>query len=195
MLSAVTIKRKRILRVVLAAAFLLLAAVLIAVLFPNRFLGIDSGPAKADVIIVLGGGSSDRPQRAAELLAQHAASRIIVSGAGDDEIYRDILEHSGVPPAFIELEPDSRTTKENAQDSIQLLRRENIHSAIIVTSWYHSRRALKCFEHYAPDIRFYSRPTSYDGTDAGWTPRENRRILFEYPKLMGYWVRYGVCPF
>ena len=32
---------------------------------------------------------------------------------------------------------------------------------IIVTSWYHSRRALACFEHYAPDMKFYSRPSYF----------------------------------
>jgi uncharacterized SAM-binding protein YcdF (DUF218 family) len=174
---------------------LLLALVVAAIFLPDFFLCIDSGPVKADVIVVLGGGAGDRPQYAAELFKTHAAPRIIVSGAGDDEIARQILLKSGVPQNAIEKESNSRTTSENARFTIQLLHQQNIHSAIIVTSWYHSRRALKCFEHYGPDIHFYSRPTSYDEMVAGWTRGENRRILLEYPKLIGYWIRYGVCPF
>jgi hypothetical protein len=42
-----------------------------------------------------------------------------------------------------------------------LLRQMGAKRVIIVTSWYHSRRALACFEHYAPDIKFYSRPSYF----------------------------------
>ena len=54
------------------------------------------------------------------------------------------------------------TTRENALLSIPLLRSHDDTRVIIVTSWYHSRRALNCFRHYAPDLHFYSRP-SYSG--------------------------------
>jgi uncharacterized SAM-binding protein YcdF (DUF218 family) len=104
---------------------------------------VDSGNASADVIIVLGGGSHERPLRAAELFRQHAAPRIIITGAGDDEINRLLLISNGVPASAIEIENKSMTTRENAEFSIKLLRAEKIHSAILVTSWYHSRRALE----------------------------------------------------
>jgi uncharacterized SAM-binding protein YcdF (DUF218 family) len=193
--GAVTLKRKWILRTMLGVGVLLVALVLVAVFFPQDFLCVDSGPVKADVIIVLGGGAGDRPQYAAELFKTHAATRIIVSGAGDDEIDRMILLSAGVPQNAIEKESHSRTTSENARFTLQLLRKENIHSAIIVTSWYHSRRALNCFEHYGPDIQFYSRPSPYNQTVGRWTPIEIRRIYLEYPKTVWYWIHYGVYPF
>ena len=79
---------------------------------------------------------------------------------GDDLANEACLTNSGVPITAILLEPKSRTTRENAKFTIALLRARHLKSAIIVTSWYHSRRALHCFEHYAPDLRFYSRPAS-----------------------------------
>jgi uncharacterized SAM-binding protein YcdF (DUF218 family) len=134
-----------------------------------------------------------------------------------------------VPEKVIMLECGSHTTRENAEFSIPLLRQIGAHRVIIVTSWYHSRRALMCFEHYAPDIKFYSRP-SYAGylrkaqgaegiaqrAESGesaphptLSPVEAERVRAaqrterkaqegyvksEYLKLLGYWVRYGVCP-
>jgi uncharacterized SAM-binding protein YcdF (DUF218 family) len=182
-----------------AAAFFALLLFLSAALyfFPQTFLCVDSGPAKADVIIVLGGGvTHERPQRAAELFLQHTAPRIVVSGAGDDIINRHLMILAGVPPADIQLESKSKTTRENALFSYQLMRTQNVHSAIIVTSWYHSRRALNTFEHFAPGIKFYSRPSYFNfSRSSHWDKEFFRHVYFEYAKLPEYLLRYGVWPF
>ena len=105
------------------------------ILLPQKILCVDSGAAKADVIVVLGGGteSHERAEQAAEFFKQQAAPQIIVSGAGDDEINRRILIESGVPANVIQLESKSRTTKENAEFTIKLLReQQKLNSAIIV---------------------------------------------------------------
>jgi uncharacterized SAM-binding protein YcdF (DUF218 family) len=163
--------------------------------FPQTFMCVDSGPAKADIMIVLGGGGShERPEYAAQLFFQQAAPRILVSGAGDDGVNRHILIENGVPAGDIELEGKSKTTRENAEFSIQILRAQKIHSAIIVTSWYHSRRALHTFEHFAPDIKFYSRPSYFNFTRSKWDREFFRHVYWEYIKIPGYWVWYGVCP-
>ena len=179
---------------VLLGLLLLLAAA--AAVFPQPFLCVDSGPVKADVIVILGGGSHERPVRAAELFKEHAAPRIIISGLGDCEINRRLLLAAGVPASAIELETQSRTTRENAEFTIQLLRKEKLTRVIIVTSWYHSRRALACFRHYAPELKFYSRPSYFASAHADWPHnRIGSRIRLEYAKLLGYWIRDGVCPF
>lgn len=196
MFCGVSRKRKWILRI--APALLIVCALaIIAFVFPQKFLCVDSGPVKADVIIILGGGTGlhERPEQAAQFFREHDAPRIIVSGAGDDMINRRILIEQGVPANVIQLESKSETTAQNAQYTIKLLRADNIHSAIIVTSWYHSRRALNCFEHYAPDIKFYSRPSYFAFQRADWTHVMAKRIYLEFAKSPGYWVRYGVCPF
>jgi uncharacterized SAM-binding protein YcdF (DUF218 family) len=196
---AVNRMQKRFLRISLAlpAFFLLLAAA--AILFPQWFLCVDSGLVKGDVIVVLGGGSHERPERAAELFRERAAPRIIVSGLGDCTINRRLLIGDGVPAGVIEMEDQSRTTQENALFTIRCLRKSNSLSAkrvIIVTSWYHSRRALACFRHYAPDIQFYSCPSYFAYTRADWSRKGiANRIRWEYAKLFGYWIRYGIRPF
>jgi len=164
--------------------------------FPQKILTVDSGKTSADVIVVLGGGSRERPERAAELFRANAAPRILLSGFGDDEINRRILLKAGVPAAAIQVEGKSRTTMENAEFTVKLLREQKVKRVILVTSWYHSRRALMCFQREAPELQFYSRPSYFADKRADWQAQKlGRRIYLEYLKLPGYWVRYGVWPF
>jgi uncharacterized SAM-binding protein YcdF (DUF218 family) len=187
---------KKILKAASVFAVLVTAVAVFAWFYPEKFLCVDSGRVSADVIVILGGGSHERPERAAELFKQHASARIIISGAGDCEINRHLLLQAGVPAGAIEIESKSMTTRENAEFTIKLLRAENLRSAILVTSWYHSRRALKTFEHYAPEIEFYSRPSYFAFARDDWKKLEiNKRMRLEFLKLPGYWIRYGINPF
>src|ERR1700744_3319198 len=182
-----------------AFKYVVLPLVLVAVIayfYPEKFIYVDSGKVSADVIVILGGGVHERPLRAAELFKQNPAPRIFITGEGDDEINRQLFLHAGVPANVIEVENNSRTTQENAEFTIKRLRAENVHRVILVTSWYHSRRALKTFEHYAPDIQFYSRPSYYGFNTEDWKQTGTlKRMRLEFLKLPGYWVRYGVNPF
>ena len=163
--------------------------------FPHQILTADSGPVTADIIVVLGGGWNERSARAAELFHEGAASKLLVTGAGDAETNRKLLIKAGVPESAIQLEPDSKSTKQNAQFSIPLLRTQKVQRVILVTTWYHSRRALACFRHYGPEIQFYSRPSYYAYPRAQWhQKRITRFIRAEYVKLLGYWGGYGVNP-
>jgi uncharacterized SAM-binding protein YcdF (DUF218 family) len=165
-------------------------------LFPQQVLSLDSGEVQADALVLLGGGRGERPARAAELFHSGAAPTIIVSGGGDAEQNKHLLVSAGVPAAAVEIEPKSTSTRQNAEFSSALLRKLGAKRVIIVTSWYHSRRALRCFRHYAPDIQFYSRPAYYGYPRSEWRRSgAGGHIRSEYVKLAGYWVCYGVSPF
>jgi len=179
-------------------AIILVLLGLAAWFYPEKFLTVDSGPVAADVLIVIGGGGAqhERAQRAAQLFQLHAAPRVIITGAGDDQINRRLLLAAGVPARAIELESRSATTRENAQFTGDILRREKIQSAILVTSWYHARRVEKTFAHFVPTVRFYSRPAYFGFARADWNKNGlHQRMRLEFLKLPGYWIRYGVNPF
>jgi hypothetical protein len=170
--------RHKVLKIPLTLFAALLLAGLTAFFFPQQVLTVDSGPVKADALVVLG-GLPDRAVRAAELFKRGDAPLVICTGYGDARANESYLTNSGVPAADVLLESKSHSTRENAEFSIPLLRQMGARRVIIVTSWFHSRRALACFEHYAPDIRFYSRP-SYAGyvggnEDAEIGKAENRK--------------------
>ncbi len=185
-----------VVKVVLLVSALLALVVGIAWFYPEKFLCVDSGKVSAEVMVVLGGGMHERPERAAELFRQHAAPRIIITGAGDDRINRALLLKNGVPAGAIQLESDSLTTRENAEFTIRRLRAQHVHSVILVTTWYHARRAQRTFEHFAPEITFYSRPSYYAFDREDWSkPGNFKRMRLEFLKLPGYWLRYGVNPF
>ena len=177
-----------------AIVFLLLV-VWAACSYPEKILLVDSGPSKADMLVILGGSAPERPKRGMELFKAGEAPRIICSGSGDAEANETFLTNSGVPAAAILLEARSRTTRENAKFTVAILRAQHVKTAIIVTDWYHSRRALACFEHYGPDIKFYSRPSYFAYSRSEWRSQGiNSYIKAEYVKLLGYWMCYGVCP-
>ena len=195
--SAKSVSRKRwLFWISLGAVVALSAAVLACYLFPHQILTVDSGPVMADALVVLGGDPVHRPARAAELFRLNAAPVVVVSGGpGGCEEIEAMLKARGVPAGAIVVEDRSRNTMENAEFSVAILRRAGLTNAIIVTSWFHSRRALNCFRHAAPEMQFYSRP-SYEGLDRAEWSRNGMgpNIRMEYVKLLGYWVRYGVWP-
>ena len=188
-----TFMLRRLLRALTGIALL---SGIAATMFSQRFLTIDSGEVKGDAIILLGGAPEGRPERAAELFMQGDAPRILVSGFGDSQSFVRVLERNGVPANLITQESNSRTTWENAKFSVPLLRQMGAHRVIIVTSWYHSRRALACLRHFAPDITFYSRPSYFAYACQEWGRQYVGIFMaFEYVKILRYWVWYGVCPY
>lgn len=163
--------------------------------FPNMILTVDSGESTADIAVVLGGGELARAERAAELYHDNKVPRILLSGAGDCESNELILLRAGVPEAAILREDRSRSTMQNAQFTAPILKQLGVHRVIIVTSWYHSRRALACFRGVLPDATFLSRP-SYEGFSESWEDYNTQGyVVSEYVKTIGYWLFYGVSPF
>ena len=161
-----------------------------AFIFARDILCVDSSATHADVLIVLGGESIQRTARAVELYQSGAAPKIIVSGDGDGNDIGQRLVQAGVPASAVELENESRNTKQNAQFTSHLLKQRGVKSAIIVTSWFHSRRAGQSFSHFAPNVRFFSRPTF------AREPWESMfvHVSLEYVKTIWYGLRYGIFP-
>ena len=182
----------------MVVAFLVAVAfcLVVGLYFSKQILCVSNGPANGDVLVVLGGESIHRPHRAVELFQHGVAPRILVSGTGDCLEVRTYLVGKGIPEMQVELECASQNTKQNAEFSVRILREHKVKRAIIVTSWFHSRRALKCFRHFAPEIEFTSSPTSDDLPRSHWPNRYERGwVLNEYLKLGYYWIRYGIAPF
>ena len=171
-----------------AGTVLVLAVILITCDF--ELLCVTSRLKPSDAIVVLGGEPVIRAEHAARLATNGMAPLIIVSGNGDCESNRRVIIRHGVPTNRIELECVSRTTQENALLTVKLLRERKCQRVILVTSWFHSRRALSSFRKYAPDIEFISAPVE---RTKPWR-YERGYVMSEYLKTIGYAFRFGIWP-
>ncbi len=103
------------------------------------------------------GISSDRIGQAVELYKKRKINKILISGGSltvfektpkkEVEEIAKYLIISGIPSDSIMLETDSQNTRENAINCSKILKKHFAHqSYLLITSGYHLRRAIKCFE-------------------------------------------------
>jgi uncharacterized SAM-binding protein YcdF (DUF218 family) len=172
---------------------------------------------QADVIVVLSGASEyvERTGRAAELFRAGVAPKIVLTndnlrGGWNSAQQRnpffveraaDELRRAGVPDAHIEALPEPVAgTYDEAVRLRAYASERGLRSVLVVTSAYHSRRALWTMRLVFREsgVRVGVAPVAAGGeagtpSAAGWwlSARGWRSVAPEYPKLVYYWLRYG----
>lgn len=158
----------------------------------EAWLHVDVPLEHADVIVVLGGESGQRVIGAAELYHQGVAPKVFVTGSGDGGLIVRRLGMAGVPDAACESQ--SRSTYENAVLTKKALEASHPRSVMLVTSWFHSRRALAVFRDVWPEVTFGVHPVYAGATfTARFRIYEMGYIFSEYVKTLWYMVRYGIA--
>lgn len=176
-----------------------------------RFLIVSALPDHGDAILLLSGSSSisERTHYAASLYFQHRAPLILLTNdnqkggwsATDNrnlyyyETARRELIRLGVPTKDIETIGSSvSSTYDESLAARQYCEGRNIQAIVLVTSAYHSRRALWTFRRTFTDsnvsIGVSSVPTGWQTPDpsAWWvSPRGWQLVAGEYVKLVYYW--------
>ena len=202
------LKRSRARRVVLI--LLLLTGFWLVAWFAARMLIVTAPLEQADVIVVLSGSSTfvERTHLASELYATGKFQRIVLTndnrqGGWSQSLQRNPyfhecarweLERLGVPSSVIETIPTPvGSTYDEAVALKSFATAHNIQSMLLVTSAYHSRRALKTFRHvlagtdiisglaYAPSGWQTPRPATWLFSVEGW-----RLVPVEYLKIVYY---------
>jgi uncharacterized SAM-binding protein YcdF (DUF218 family) len=161
----------------------------------RSLLVIESPMPQADAILVLGGESQARPVSAARLYREGVASKVFIIGTGDHETNRRALLSGGVPEDRITTEKESKSTLENAEFAKPLLEANGVRRVLLVTSSFHSRRALATFQQRIPGIEFgitTSRIAWWD-TPPGRN-QEDRWAWIEMCKIPVYWIFHGITP-
>ena len=110
---------------------------------------------------------------------QQATRCTVVMSGGDPQhhgeteaaVYGRRLVAEGVAPGDLVLEPNSRTTYENAKFTASILRSQHDDTRILVASSYQMRRALLDFRHFGIDPQpVYSNRRR---AQLGWLPRRD----------------------
>ena len=209
------VKRKQILRRLLTALVLVLIVWGVVAWVAARALIVKADLPSADALVVLSGSSSylERTQKAAELFHQGRAPLVLVTddhtrGGWSSALQTnpffvdraiDELTRHGVPPERIRIAPGvADSTHSEAVIVKNFAAAQGLRSVLIVTSGYHSRRALRTFR------------TTFEGTGvaigldpvtngpqtppaASWWLRPSgwRDVAGEYCKLLYYRFVYG----
>lgn len=159
----------------------------------NTLLVTRHNPHKADVIVVLGGESESRVSKAIELYRRGFAPKVLVTGRSDGVLIGRRLVAAGVPEKAIWVETAAESTFENASFSLPILRQWNTRSVLLVTSWFHSRRATSVFNAEAGNIEIVSVPTETVSVEHLHNDKMmHKQVLMEYVKIAGYLVKYGI---
>jgi uncharacterized SAM-binding protein YcdF (DUF218 family) len=185
-------------RLITAAA---LVAVLCLALFLTRTLWLtalgsalvyDQGPAKADIAVVLAGDDwGFRIVKGAEMVRQGYVPAVLVSGPPgfygfhESDLAIQFAVRKGYPAEwFIPLPHETFSTRDEAGVILTELRRRNIHSFLLVTSNFHTRRATRIYRSAergmadAPSFRTVAATHPFFSPDAWWRNREGRKIFF-----------------
>ena len=176
---------------------LLLVVILVALASQAaRFLVVDN-PEQCDAIVVLAGETNVRPSRALELLRQGVAPRVFMDAETRDLIYdqrlTDIAQKyaNGLPEASrVSVCPVTGfSTNAETDDVNRCLQSLGAHRVLIVTSDFHTRRALMIFRHRLPQYQFNvaaaRNPAEFG--DAWWTRREWAKTIFEEWSKLLWW--------
>lgn len=188
-----------------ASKLLILTAVLLSVTAVLWLPGIGHWLAqppyveRVDAIVVLG-GSSGRLLQGIRLYRQELAPELWHTGNVTKltQSAVPLAIRQGVPTESIHLLP-STSTWEDGQAIVTLAKQEKVRSILVVTDWYHSRRALCVIQQQlaGSQIRVYYDPPpapSY-GPDDWWQYKQGWCTVFrELAKISSYWWQYGVVP-
>jgi hypothetical protein len=182
----------RVLRILIVMALL---AVLLATL-AARYLVVDN-PVRSDAIVVLAGETKARPERGLELLRQGMAPRMFLDAEAGGQIYDQTL--TGIAQKYISSLPDadhvslcaiesSSTVGETAAVA-RCLQASGARRILLVTSDYHTRRALSIFSSRLPQYQWSvaaaRNPVTFG--DHWWTKREWAKTTLDEWMKLAWW--------
>lgn len=160
----------------------------------GSFLVVDA-PRPSDVILVLAGETDRRPARALQLLRQGYGRRIVLDVPANAKIYeftqlqlaakyvQDLAQPVSICPI------NGLSTKDESKDAEKCLARAGGKSVLLVTSDFHTRRALSVFRHEIPG-HDYSVAASRDDEQFGkrwWTHRQWAKTLLDEWLRLIWW--------
>ena len=153
--------------------------------FVHAALRLPKPPPRADGIVALTGGA-DRVQAALRMLAAGDGDRLLVTGIGGGADLHDLARRAGIDPRpladRVTLGRGAATTRGNAEETAAWVRRNGMHSLIVVTASYHMPRALTEIRRAVPDLRLFPASVLPPGLLMSWSGL--RLLAGEYTKFL-----------
>lgn len=175
---------------------LIFVFILMALLFLYIDFAKDAGRYKAennraDAIVVLTGGLG-RVDKGFELFADGKAKYLILAGVAKDATLESIFFQRDLVKGKLNiiLEKGSTSTYENAVEIKKIIETKNIRSIILITSFYHMKRASYIFSRLLPgEIRLNIYPVATPNFDEKMWWRGSGPVLLAGEFFKFYWYR------
>lgn len=171
----------------------------------GAFLVVDQEPVSSDVVVV-SGGRIDRILYGYQLVEEGLAPRILVLvsthdcpkfwGVPCEESIERRLAEMGLGPSQVMTDTRAHSTRTDALFSRQIMEREGLSSAVVISDPFHMRRVSltwrKAFSSSDARLTFSSVPWHMAELPAEewWTTERGLMFVFtEYVKLALYWFK------
>jgi DUF218 domain len=182
-------KIRAVLIIVIALALLLFST-------SGEFLIVNQ-PEHADVIVVLAGETNQRPALGLKLLREGYAPRMLLDVPAMAKVYQwDMLQ---LGQQYVRGLPESNSvtvcpiyglsTKTEAQDVSRCLSPLGVHNVLVVSSDYHTRRAVSTFKHELGGMQISiaaaTDPQQFGGS--WWKHRQWAKLNFDEWLRLVWW--------
>jgi hypothetical protein len=153
---------------------------------------------RSDVILALAGETEVRPARALELLDQGYARTVVIDVPAAADVFG--FNEVDLAKQYAQRLPEAAavhicpiwglSTRTEADDAAKCLARESGKRVLIVTSDFHTRRALSTFRRTLPGYQFAVAP-AYDDAQFGvrwWTHRQWAKTFVDEWLRLIWWT-------
>lgn len=167
------------------------------IIFDQYIHQVSNNNDKTDAIVVLTGGRN-RISQALKLFNQNMAEFLIISGVSSNVTLNQIEKQNNViiakPLGKVIIGKEATTTYQNAIEVSEAIRRNNIHSVRLVTSYYHMPRSKAEILAHNPELKVVSHPVYSEKVSKKWWKRWNSFCLIasEYNKFMFVYAKYFI---
>lgn len=177
-------------------ALVVLAGLILCGLNAGRMLIVDA-PQPSDVIVALAGETYQRPMRAVQLLDRGYGRRVLIDVPVAATLYEfseiqlaEKYVHDLPEAASVEICPiEGLSTREESHDVEKCLAHAPGSRVLLVTSEFHTRRALSIFRHEVHGKSF-AVAAVYDDSEFGarwWTHRQWAKTCLEEWMRLLWW--------
>ena len=181
----------------LAASLALVAVLALVVARAGQWLVVDA-PRQSDVILVLAGETDHRAARAVQLLDQGYGQRIVIDVPAAATTFT--FKHVDLAEKYVRSLPEAASisicpiaglsTRDESHETEKCLDRLHAGSVLIVTSDFHTRRALSTYQHELP-ARSFSVAAAHDDTQFGtrwWAHRQWAKTAVDEWLRLFWWT-------
>jgi uncharacterized SAM-binding protein YcdF (DUF218 family) len=162
----------------------------------GNMLVIDA-PEKAEVILVLAGETHYRPARALQLYDQGYGREVLIDvparaevfGVEETQLANEYVQKLAQGAAVHICPIEGLSTRDESHDAAKCLNGVESARVLIVTSDFHTRRALSIFRHELP-AKTFSIAASHDDAQFGtlwWRNRQWSKTLLEEWMRVVWW--------